>query len=161
MPAAAKKMSKPKEALMKPAAPKSSLSSSSNPAHPSFSTMILNVVVDGGRKGASRPAILKNVLANCPPGDAAKTEGFIKRALKKLIETEQVVPAAIQGRKGSGCFKVAADVKKPKVKSARKPMSKKLTTKKAAKKPTTKKVAAAKKPAAKKVAAAKKTAAKK
>ena len=148
MPAAVKKMSKSKEEMVKPTIP-TSPSNPAHPAHQTYSTMVLNAVVDGGRLGASRPAILKHVFANCAVGDVTKTEGYIKRALKQLIETEQIVPAASKGRKGSGSFKLAvqAVVKKPKAKSARKPVARKSTPKKVA--------AAKKEPVAKKTAAKK------
>merc|ERR1711996_114656 len=98
----------------------------------------------GDKKGSSRQAILKYIVAN-----------------NKVDAAKKLVSAAAAGKKGAGSFKLPAKepkAKKPKAKKAKKPKAKKP---KAAKKPAAKK---AKKPAAKKAAkkpAAKKPAAKK
>merc|ERR1711892_233393 len=114
-------------------------------AHPPYATMIAAAIKGlGDKKGSSRQAILKYVVANNKV-DAAKAAVLVRRALAKLIAA----------KKGSGSFKLAA-VEKKAVK-AKKPKAKKVVKKKPAKKPAAKK--AAKKPAAKK--AAKKPAAKK
>merc|ERR1711945_74900 len=107
----------------------------------------------GDKKGSSRQAMLKYVVANNKV-DADKAAVRVKLALRKLIAS----------KKGAGSYKLTAAEKKPKEKKVKKPKAKKPAkkakkpAKKAAKKPAAKKPAA-KKPAAKK--AAKKPAAKK
>jgi len=124
-------------------------------AHPTFASMIATAVTAlKERNGSSRQAILKYILANFKVGDAAKAQGHVRIALRKMIAAKKIVAGGAAGKKGSGCFKLPAPVK------AEKPAKK--TVKKAAKKPAVKKVAA--KPAAKKAVkkpAAKKPAAKK
>jgi hypothetical protein len=137
-------------------------------AHPPYATMIAAAIKGlGDKKGSSRQAILKAVVANNKV-DAAKAALRVRLALKKLIVAKKVVAAAAAGKKGAGSYKLAAvekkakKVKKPKAKKVVKKKAKKVV-KKAAKKPAAKKAAkkpAAKKPAAKKPAA-KKPAAKK
>merc|ERR1712106_887182 len=121
-------------------------------AHPPYATMIAAAIKGlGDKKGSSRQAILKYVVANNKV-DAAKAAVRVRLALKKMIVAKKVVAAAA-GKKGAGSFKLAAKepkakkVKKPKAKKLKKPAAKKAKKpKKAAKKP------AAKKPAAKKAA---------
>merc|ERR1712233_69240 len=127
-------------------------------AHPPYATMITAAIKGlGDKKGSSRQAILKYVVANNKV-DAAKAPVHVRLALKKMLADKKVVAAAAAGKKGAGSFKLAPAekkaVKKPKAKKpkAKKPAKKaaKKTVKKAAKKPAAKK--AAKKPAAKKTA---------
>ena len=132
-------------------------------AHPPYAAMITAAVKGlADKKGSSRQAILKYVVANNKV-DAAKAAALVRRNLKKMVEAKKLVAAAAAGKKGAGCFKLPAKepkAKKPAAKKAKKPVAKKP---KAAKKPAAKKAAkkpAAKKPAAKKPAA-KKPAAKK
>ena len=132
-------------------------------AHPPYAAMITAAVKGlADKKGSSRQAILKHVVANNKV-DAAKAAVLVRRALKKMVDAKKLVAAAAAGKKGAGCFKLPAKepkAKKPAAKKAKKPVAKKP---KAAKKPAAKKAAkkpAAKKPAAKKPAA-KKPAAKK
>ena len=136
-------------------------------AHPPYATMIAAAIKGlGDKKGSSRQAILKYVVANNKV-DAAKAAVRVRLALKKMIESKKVVAAAAAGKKGAGSFKLPAAEKKPKAEKVKKPKAKKAKkpAKKAAKKPAKKaaKKPAAKKPAAKKPAkkAAKKPAAKK
>merc|ERR1712130_581624 len=125
-------------------------------AHPPYATMITAAIKGlGDKKGSSRQAILKYVVANNKV-DAAKAPVRVRLALKKMLAAKKVVSAAAAGKKGAGSFKLAPAekkaVKKPKAKKpkAKKPAKKaaKKTTKKAAKKPAAKK--AAKKAAPKK-----------
>merc|ERR1739844_207722 len=137
-------------------------------AHPPYASMITAAIrALGDKKGSSRQAILKYVVANNKV-DAAKAAVRVRLALKKMIAAKKVVAAAAAGKKGAGSFKLPAKApkvkkakkpKKPKAKKAKKPSAKK--PKKAAKKPKAKKAVKpkAKKPAAKK--AAKKAAPKK
>jgi histone H1/5 len=135
-------------------------------AHPPYAAMIAAAIKGlGDKKGSSRQAILKSVVANNKV-DAAKAAVRVRLALKKLIADKKVVAAAAAGKKGAGSYKLAVVEKKAK-KVVKKPKAKKVVkkkpAKKAAKKPAAKKAAkkpAAKKPAAKKPAA-KKPAAKK
>merc|ERR1712202_71935 len=129
-------------------------------AHPPYASMITAAIKAlGDKKGSSRQAILKYVVANNKV-DATKAAVRVRIALKKMIAAKKVVAAAAAGKKGAGSFKLPA--KAPKVKKAKKPKKPKAKKpKKAAKKPKAKKAAKpkAKKPAAKK--AAKKAAPKK
>merc|ERR1712236_135817 len=135
-------------------------------AHPPYASMITAAIKAlGDKKGSSRQAILKYVVANNKV-DAAKAAVRVRIALKKMIAAKKVVAAAAAGKKGAGSFKLPA--KEPKAKKAKKPKAKKPKKVKKAKKPAAKKAKkpkkAAKKPAAKKPAAkkaAKKPAAKK
>ena len=133
-------------------------------AHPPYAAMIAAAITGlGDKKGSSRQAILKFVVANNKV-DAEKAAVRVRMALKKMLESKKVLAAAVAGKKGAGSFKLAPvekkakKVVKPKAKKPKK--AKKVDKKKpAAKKPAAKKPAA-KKPAAKKPAA-KKPAAKK
>merc|ERR1712058_138849 len=117
-------------------------------AHPPYASMITAAIKAlGDKKGSSRQAILKYVVANNKV-DAAKAAVRVRLALKKMVA------AAAAGKKGAGSFKLPAKEPKAKKPKAKKPKAKK------AKKPAAKKAKAAKKPAAKKPAA-KKPAAKK
>merc|ERR1712218_715079 len=135
-------------------------------AHPPYATMIAAAIKGlGDKKGSSRQAILKYIVANYKV-DAAKAAVRVRLALKKMIAAKKVVAAAAAGKKGAGSFKLPA--KEPKAKKAKKPKAKKPKKAKKVKKPAAKKAKkpkkAAKKPAAKKPAAkkaAKKPAAKK
>merc|ERR1712156_880423 len=131
-------------------------------AHPPYASMIKAAIKAlGDKKGSSRQAILKYVVANNKV-DAAKAAVRVRLALKKMIAAKKVVAAAAAGKKGAGSFKLPA--KEPKAKKAKKPKAKKPKKVKKVKKPAAKKPkTAAKKPAAKKAAKpkAKKPAAKK
>merc|ERR1712158_105857 len=120
-------------------------------AHPPYANMIVAAIKAlKDKKGSSRQAILKYVVANNKVADADKAAVRVKLALRKLVAAKKVVPAAAAGKKGAGSFKLPAKepaAKKPKAKKAKKP---KAAKKPAAKKPAAKK--AAKKPAAKKAA---------
>merc|ERR1739844_646588 len=131
-------------------------------AHPPYASMITAAIKAlGDKKGSSRQAILKYVVANNKV-DAAKAAVRVRLALKKMIAAKKVVAAAAAGKKGAGSFKLPAKEPKAKKPKAKKPKKVKKAKKPAAKKPAAKKPAAkkaAKKPAAKK--AAKKAAPKK
>merc|ERR1712233_30866 len=126
-------------------------------AHPPYATMITAAIKGlGDKKGSSRQAILKYVVANNKV-DAAKAAVRVRLTLKKMIAAKKVVAAAAAGKKGAGSFKLPA--KEPKAKKAKKPKAKKPKKAKKVKKPAAKKAKkpkkAAKKPAAKKPAAKK------
>merc|ERR1712061_717130 len=115
-------------------------------AHPPYANMI-TAAIKGlkDKKGSSRQAILKYVVANNKV-DATKAAVRVKLALRKMVVAKKVVAAAAAGQKGAGSFKLPAKepkAKKPKAKKAKKP---KAAKPKAAKKPAAKK---AKKPAKK------------
>merc|ERR1739844_649353 len=87
-------------------------------AHPPYASMITAAIKAlGDKKGSSRQAILKYVVANNKV-DAAKDAVRVRIALKKMIAAKKVVAAAA-GKKGAGSFKLPA--KAPKVKKAKKP----------------------------------------
>merc|ERR1712088_300346 len=139
-------------------------------AHPPYANMIVAAIKAlKDKKGSSRQAILKYVVANNKVADADKAAVRVKLALRKRVDAKKVVPAAAAGKKGAGSFKLPAKepaakkpkakkakaAKKPAAKKAAKPKAKKAAKPKAAKKPAAKKPAAkkaAKKPAAKKAA---------
>merc|ERR1711909_178585 len=142
------------------AAPKAKKAAKAPAAHPPYASMITAAIKAlGDKKGSSRQAILKYVVANNKV-DAAKAAVRVRLALKKMIAAKKVVASAAAGKKGAGSFKLPAKepkAKKPKkAKKVKKPAAKKAKKpKKAAKKPAAKKPAAkkaAKKPAAKKAA---------
>merc|ERR1712130_306970 len=115
-------------------------------AHPPYASMITAAIKAlGDKKGSSRQAILKYVVANNKV-DAAKAAVRVRLALKKMITAKKVVAAAAAGKKGAGSFKLPA--KEPKAKKAKKQKAKKPKKAKKVKKPAAKK--AKKKPAAKK-----------
>merc|ERR1712243_517018 len=113
-------------------------------AHPPYAAMITAAVKGpADKKGSSRQAILKYVVANNKV-DPAKAAVRVRLALKKMVAAKKLVSAAAAGKKGAGSFKLPAKEPKAKKPKAKKPKAKKP---KAAKKPAAKK---AKKPAAKK-----------
>ena len=130
------------------------------PAAPYTNMVVAAMKAFKDKKGPSRQAILKYIVANNKV-DAAKAGVRVKLALRKMVAAKKVVAAAAAGKKGAGSFKLPAKepaAKKPKAKKAKKPAAKKP---KAAKKPAAKKAKAtpkkaAKKPAAKKAAPKKK-----
>ena len=143
-------------------------------AHPKFSAMVVTAIGSlKERKGSSKSAITKFIVANNKVGDNAnKINANIKKALKAGVVSKEL--KQVSGTGASGSFKLgekkAEKVKKPKAKkpaakkpAAKKPKEKSTTPKKPkAKIAKTPKKAAAKKPAApKKAKSPKKTAAKK
>ena len=131
--------------------------------HPTYLEMIItSIAALKERKGSSRQAILKHIVANYKVKDTASTH--VKLALKRGVATGAL--KQVKGTGASGSFKLAEKPKKAKkkapLKKAKKPAAKKPAAKKAVNK-TPKKAKKAKKVAAKKPAAkkAKKPAAKK
>merc|ERR1712141_766561 len=118
-------------------------------AHPPYANMIVAAIKAlKDKKGSSRQAILKYVVANNKV-EADKAAVRVKLALRKMVAAKKVVAAAAAGKKGAGSFKLPAkEPKAAKPKAAKKPAAKK------AKKPAkpAAKPKAAKKPAAKKAA---------
>merc|ERR1712105_322232 len=128
----AKKASKPKVAA----------------AHPPYAAMITSAIKKlADKKGSSRQAILKYIVANNKV-DAAKAAVRVRLALKKMLAAKKLVSAAAAGKKGAGSFKLPAKEPKAKKPKAKKPKANKKPAAKKAKKPAAKKPAA-KKPAAK------------
>merc|ERR1711881_740578 len=101
-------------------------------AHPPYANMI-TAAIKGlkDKKGSSRPAILKYVVANNKV-DATKAAVRVKLALRKMVVAKKVVAAAAAGKKGAGSFKLPAAkmVKKPAAKKVKKPAAKKPAAKK-------------------------------
>merc|ERR1711955_50653 len=101
-------------------------------AHPPYAAMITAAVKGlADKKGSSRQAILKYVVANNKV-DAAKAAVRVRLALKKMVAAKKLVSAAAAGKKGAGSFKLPAKEPKAKKPKAKKPKAKKP---KAAKKP--------------------------
>merc|ERR1712038_2082270 len=150
-------------------APKKAAAPKKPAAHPPSSAMVkaaIKALAD--KKGSSLAAIMKYVAANYKV-DIVKISPFIRKALKKGVESKALVQV-------KGSYKLAKEAKKPKVKkpkakkakkpknpAAKKPKSPKKaakpkkakTPKKAAAKPKPAKKPAAKKTPAKKAAKAK------
>merc|ERR1719470_318126 len=103
-------------------------------AHPPYATMVAAAIKGlGDKKGSSRQAILKYIVANNKV-DAAKAGVRVKLALRKMVAAKKIVAAAAAGKNGAGSFKLPA--KEPKAKKPK--AAKKPAAKKAAKKPAKK-----------------------
>merc|ERR1712242_228313 len=73
-------------------------------AHPPYANMIVAAIKAlKDKKGSSRQAILKYVVANNKVADADKASVRVKLALRKLVAAKKVVAAAA-GKKGAGSF---------------------------------------------------------
>lgn len=128
-------------------------------AHPKFAVMVADAIKTlKERKGSSRQAILKYVLANFKVGDNARANSSLKFTLRAGVKNGSLKQSKGTGASGSFRLGDVKNVKKPKAKkvAAKKPKTAK-AKKPAAKKPKANKPAAkkAKKPAAKKPAAKK------
>ena len=105
-------------------------------SHPPYATMIVDAVKGlGNRRGSSRQAILKYIVANHSV-DAAKASVHVRTTLSKLIAKKVVLPAAAAGKRGAGSFKLAASPKKESVKKPKTQKVSKQKPKKSAKKAT-------------------------
>ena len=139
-------------------------------AHPKYSVMIVEAVKalaaldkKEAKKGSSRKAILKYIVATYAVADATKAGKKVNMSIRRMLIAEELIGKLVPV---NGSFKLPKPAPKA-VGRPKKPVAKKAAKKpkKAAKKPAAKK--AAKKPAAKKVTkksakkAAKKPAAKK
>ena len=81
-------------------------------AHPPYAAMIAAAIKGlGDKKGSSRQAILKHVMANnkCVADKAALP---VKLALRKLVASKRVVANAADGKKGAGSYQLATAEKK-------------------------------------------------
>merc|ERR1712076_265276 len=109
-------------------------------AHPPSAAMVKAAIKAlGDKKGSSLAAIKKYVAANYKV-DIVKISPFIRKALKKGVESKALVQV-------KGSYKLAKEAKKPKAKkpkAAKKAKSPKKAKKPAAKKPKSPKKAAAK-----------------
>ena len=93
---------KTKKAPAKPKAPA---------AHPPYAAMVKAAVKAlADKKGSSRQAILKYIVANYKVGDAARAGKLLNAALKKAVAGGALKMAAAAGKKNSGCYKVAEKV---------------------------------------------------
>merc|ERR1711963_1302435 len=145
----AKKVTKPKKAA----------------SHPPYKNMVKAAIVAlKEKKGSSRQAIIKYILANYKIDDAAKVNTRVKIALKNGLKAGTLKSA--KGTGATGSFRVAeketkkaAGDKKPKKKAPAKAKTAKSPAKKA--KSPKKKAPASKKSPAKKAKPAKKSPAKK
>merc|ERR1711875_200290 len=94
-------------------------------AHPPYAAMITAAVKGlADKKGSSRQAILKYVVANNKV-DAAKAAVRVRLALKKMVAAKKLVSAAAAGKKGAGSFKLPSKKPKAKKPKAKKPKAKK------------------------------------
>merc|ERR1712112_351133 len=94
-------------------------------AHPPYAAMITAAVKGlADKKGSSRQAILKYVVANNKV-DAAKAAVRVRLALKKMVAAKKLVAAAAAGKKGAGSYKLPAKEPKAKKPKAKKPKAKK------------------------------------
>uniref|UniRef100_A0A0K0EZ16 Histone H1.X (inferred by orthology to a C. elegans protein) n=1 Tax=Strongyloides venezuelensis TaxID=75913 RepID=A0A0K0EZ16_STRVS len=126
-------------------------------SHPVYADMVKKAIVElKEKKGSSKPAILKYIMAHYNLGDKNinSVNLHIKQALKKGITTGTLKQTTGTGASGSFTITKKAEKKPKVVKKVKKPASEK----KAVKKTTTKKVKDAKKPTeAKKAVDTKKT----
>merc|ERR1712080_74265 len=108
--------------IMSAAAPKAKKAAKKAPAaHPPYASMITTAIKKlADKKGSSRQAILKYVVANNKV-DAAKAAVRVRLALKKMLAAKKLVPAAAAGRKKAKKAKKPKAVKKP---AAKKPKAK-------------------------------------
>lgn len=123
------------------------------PTHPVYKDMILAAIASlKERKGSSRQAILKYILAHYKGvGVEKQVNSRLKLALVRMADNGDL--KHVKGKGASGSFRAAEKAKAaPKKKAAaKKPKAKKPAAKKSAsKKPKAKKAAPAAKPAAKK-----------
>merc|ERR1712129_304264 len=82
------------------------------PSHPSYLAMIVEAIEElGDKKGSSRKAVSKHVLAKYPELVPEKAAGRLKLAFRSGIAKEKLVLAKSKG-KGAGSYKVAKE-KKP------------------------------------------------
>merc|ERR1711990_1212661 len=90
-------------------------------AHPPYANMI-TAAIKGlkDKKGSSRQAILKYVVANNKV-DATKAAVRVKLALRKMVVAKKVVAAAAAGKKGAGSFKLPAKEPRPRSPRLRSP----------------------------------------
>merc|ERR1712180_343512 len=94
--------------IMSAAAPKAKKAKKAPAAHPPYAAMITAAIKKlADKKGSSRQAILKYVVANNKV-DAAKAAVRVRLALKKMLAAKKLVPAAAAGKKGAGSFKLPA-----------------------------------------------------
>merc|ERR1719318_933344 len=109
--------------------------------------MIKDAIVEIGdvRKGSSRPAITKHLLAKYPDIDGEKSRIYLRNAFRQGLKTEALVLARKEG-KGAGSYKIAKvtsekskDVVKKKTEAPKK-VPKKTAEAKEVKKVTPKKV---------------------
>merc|ERR1711997_946098 len=121
-------MGSPAEAIMvdtpakKPAAAKKP---KAKPAHPKTADMVVAAIKAlKERSGSSLPAIKKYIAANYKV-DVVKLAPFIRKALKKGVESKKLI-------KVKASYKLAKEEKKPKAKKpkAKKPKAKKPKAKK-------------------------------
>ena len=110
------------------AAPKKVVKKSTKPkvaaAHPPFKAMVKAAIKALKEKnGSSRQAILKYIVANNKVGDAAKAQVRVRLCLKKMVAAKLLVHGGAAGKKGAGCFKLAAKAEKEK--KVKKPKAKK------------------------------------
>ena len=81
-------------------------------AHPPYAAMIAAAIKGlGDKKGSSRQAILKYVMAN-NKFVADKAAVPVKLALRNLVASKRVVANAADGKKGAGSYQLATAEKK-------------------------------------------------
>merc|ERR1712071_214142 len=87
------------------------------PSHPSYLAMIVEAIEElGDKKGSSRKAVSKHVLAKYPELVPEKAAVRLKLAFRSGIAKEKLVLAKSKG-KGAGSYKVAKEEKKPEKKT--------------------------------------------
>merc|ERR1719400_2146201 len=138
-------------AAAKPAAKKAPAKPKAKPTHPKSAEMVAAIKALKERGGSSLPAIKKYIAANYKC-DVVKLAPFIRKALKKGVESKKIVQVKASYKMGKE--EKPKKVKKKPVKKAKKPKAPKKAAAKKAKSPKK----AAKKPAAKKAKTPKKAA---
>merc|ERR1719175_443392 len=87
-------------------------------SHPPYLQMIKDAIVEiGNKKGSSRPAITKHLLAKYPDIDGEKSRTYLRAAFRTGLKSEALVLARKEG-KGAGSYKIAkVGAEKPKEKA--------------------------------------------
>merc|ERR1719209_2313935 len=76
-------------------------------SHPPYLQMIKDAIIEiGNKKGSSRPAITKHLLAKYPDIDGEKSRTYLRAAFRTGLKSETLVLARKEG-KGAGSYKIA------------------------------------------------------
>eukprot|EP00092_Neocalanus_flemingeri_P035223 GFUD01038327.1.p1 GENE.GFUD01038327.1~~GFUD01038327.1.p1 ORF type:complete len:249 (+),score=55.94 GFUD01038327.1:171-917(+) len=95
---------KPKVAKKTVSAAKSRVS-----GNPTYSAMVTKAIIElKEKKGSSRHSILQYMLDNFEVEKSA-AQPLLNRAIKKMSTARRLVPGALPGRNGAGCFKLSVE----------------------------------------------------
>lgn len=78
-------------------------------AHPRYEEMVLTSIRElKNKRGVSRPAIFNYITMQFDVDKSANTRRHLNLNLKRLLDKGEIVMAGSTGKKGSGCYKLAA-----------------------------------------------------